>query len=40
MMYKNENAIVNAKKKAQIDASRNMIIDESDVLEIDDDLFI
>ena len=36
----NENSIVNAKKKAQIDASRNIVIDEADILEIDDDLFI
>jgi hypothetical protein len=36
----NENAIVNAKRKGQIDASRNMVIDEDDILEIDDDLFI
>lgn len=36
----NENAIVNAKKKAQIDASRNIVIDEDDILEIDDELFI
>ena len=36
----NENAIVNAKKKAQIDASRNIVVDEDDILEIDDDLFI
>ena len=35
-----ENSIVNAKKKAQIDASRNIVIDEADILEIDDDLFI
>ena len=36
----NENAIVNAKRKAQIDASRNIITDEDDILEIDDDLFL
>ena len=36
----NENSIVNAKKKAQIDASRNIVVDEDDILEIDDDLFL
>jgi hypothetical protein len=35
----NENAIVNARRKAQIDASRNIVINEDDILEIDDDLF-
>jgi hypothetical protein len=35
-----ENAIVNAKKKAEIDASRNISLDEDDSdLEVEDDLF-
>jgi hypothetical protein len=35
----NENSVVNAKKKAEIDASRNILLDEDDKLEIDEDLF-
>jgi hypothetical protein len=35
----NENSVVNAKKKAEIDASRNVLIDDDDRLEIDEDLF-
>lgn len=35
-----DNAVVNAKKKAKIDASRNISIDEEDTdLEVDDELF-
>jgi hypothetical protein len=34
-----ENAIVNAKRKATIDASRNIILDEEENYEIDEDLF-
>jgi hypothetical protein len=34
-----ENAIVNAKRKANIDASRNIILDEEENYEIDEDLF-
>jgi len=35
-----ENAVVNAKKKAEIDASRNISLDDQDTdLEVDDDLF-
>ncbi len=35
----NDNAVVNAKKKAEIDASRNVLLGEDDFLEVDDDLF-
>jgi hypothetical protein len=34
-----ENSIVNAKKKAEIDASRNVLLQDDDMLEVDDDLF-
>lgn len=35
-----DNAVVNAKKKAEIDASRNITLDEEDTdLEVEDDLF-
>ena len=34
-----ENSIVNAKKKAEIDASRNVLLRDDDMLEVDDDLF-
>jgi len=35
-----DNAVVNAKKKAEIDASRNISLDEEDTgLEVEDDLF-
>jgi hypothetical protein len=34
-----DNAVVNAKKKAEIDASRNVLLGEDDFLEVDDDLF-
>jgi hypothetical protein len=34
-----ENSIVNAKKKAEIDASRNVLLRDDDILEVDDDLF-
>ena len=34
-----ENAIVNAKRKAQIDASRNIVLNDDDNFEVDDDLF-
>ena len=34
-----ENAIVNAKRKATIDASRNILLDEEENYEIDEDLF-
>lgn len=33
------NAVVNAKRKAQIDSSRNVVVGEEDHLEIDEDLF-
>ena len=35
----NNNAVVNAKKKAEIDASRNVLLQDDDILEVDDDLF-
>lgn len=35
----NTNAVVNAKRKAEIDASRNVLLNDDDVLEVDDDLF-
>ena len=34
-----DNAVVNAKKKAEIDASRNVLLGDDDFLEVDDDLF-
>lgn len=34
-----ENSVVNAKRKAEIDASRNILINDDDKLEIDEDLF-
>jgi len=36
----NENSVVNAKKKTEIDASRNVLIQDDDKLEIDEDLFL
>ncbi len=35
----NQNAVVNAKKKAEIDASRNVLLQDDDILDVDDDLF-
>lgn len=35
----NENSVVNAKKKAQLDASRNVVIDEDDEYKVDEELF-
>ena len=39
VVEENENAIVNAKRKAEIDSSRNVLLQDDDVLEVDDDLF-
>jgi hypothetical protein len=39
VVEENDNAVVNAKRKAEIDASRNVSLSDEDFLEVDDDLF-